>query len=94
MDGELPLRPMTVGELLDASVVLLRRSWPPLVALGLLLSAGQLALLVLAVGPPPAPVFDSPYWFVWGAGLWNCLSSTGYDLCNAHLPPTRYCMGS
>ncbi len=54
----LPLRPLTVGELLDASVALLRRCGWPLLGLGLLCSAGQYALasvarvgLAEAVGP-------------------------------------------
>ncbi len=57
----LPLRPLTVGELLDASVALLRRCGWPLLALGLLCSAGQFTLagmvrigLAEAVGPTPA----------------------------------------
>lgn len=53
METELPLRPMTVGELLDASVVLLRRCGPPLLLLGLVLAAGQQALVEL-LAPAPA----------------------------------------
>jgi hypothetical protein len=69
METELPLRPMTVGELLDASVVLLRRSWPPLVALGLVLSLGQLVLVGL-IAPLPDRVWSDPTGFWAWLGIW------------------------
>ncbi|GIL28658.1 hypothetical protein [Actinocatenispora comari] len=69
METELPLRPMTVGELLDASVVLLRRGWPPLVALGLVVALGQQALVGL-VAPMPASVWSDPTGFWLWLGAW------------------------
>jgi hypothetical protein len=82
METELPLRPMTVGELLDASVVLLRRSWPPLVALGLALSLGQVVLVELV-----APVLDRGWHDptdLWASiGIWLGTESTAIAILAA-----------
>lgn len=71
----LPLRPLTVAELLDASVVLLRRCGLPLVALGLVLAAGQQALSVAVRQAAPGGPFDGPAWWVWLC-LWLGTEST------------------
>lgn len=61
----LPLRPLTVAELLDASIVLLRRCGLPLLALGLVLAAGQQALSVAVRTAAPGGPFQGPAWWVW-----------------------------
>ncbi|GAA1331740.1 hypothetical protein [Actinocatenispora thailandica] len=82
METELPLRPMTVGELLDASVVLLRRGWPPLVALGLVLALGQQALVGL-VAPMPDQVWTDPAGFWAWLGVWLGTESTAIAILGA-----------
>lgn len=47
MSDTLPRRPLTVGELLDASIGLLRRCGWPVLLLGLLLAAGQQGVAVV-----------------------------------------------
>lgn len=68
------MRPATVGELLDASVVLLRRCGLPLLLLGLVLAAAQQALSVaLSAATPGGPL--RPAWWVWLA-VWLGTEST------------------
>lgn len=67
-DAVLPLRPLTVGELLDASVGVLRRCGWPILALGLLLAAVQQAISDLATARMPGffSSFDAVgLWWVW-----------------------------
>lgn len=74
-DGVLPLRPLTVGELLDASTGVLRRCGWPLLGLGLVLSAARFALLSAMVAS-----LDIPGFSVWSSPLpavhlwWVCLA--------------------
>jgi hypothetical protein len=56
---ELPLRPMTLGELLDAATVLLRRRAPVLFGSAALLAAGEQVLLA----PLRAGAYLSPPWY-------------------------------
>ena len=65
LGGVMPLRPLTLGELLDAAVVLLRERARTLLAVGLILSAAEQALLFplrrpLAADPPFLARFARP----------------------------------
>lgn len=74
---ELPLRPMTLGELLDAAMALLRARALPLLAAGLLLGLLEQALLVplraaALVTPPyygPKPGHFGQWWSVTAVGF-------------------------
>ena len=74
---ELPLRPMTLGELLDAAMALLRRRALPLFAAGLVLAGlEQVALAPLRswahLTPPwygPTEEFLIPWWITVAAGF-------------------------
>ncbi|MEV6632139.1 hypothetical protein AB0M54_15450 [Actinoplanes sp. NPDC051470] len=74
---ELPLRPMTLGELLDAAMALLRRRAVPLFAAGLVLAAAeQVALAPLRawahLTPPwygPSEEYLIPWWITVAAGF-------------------------
>lgn len=60
--GVLPLRPLTLGELLDAAVALLRRHARVFLGVGLLLAAAEQAVLYpLRRLSSPEPPFLSPY---------------------------------
>jgi len=75
---ELPLRPMTLGELLDAAVSLLRRR-----ALLLLCAAAVLATaeqLVLAPLREAAGLSPPYYWPAGDAGAWAALSALGFAM--------------
>ncbi|HLL66272.1 MAG TPA: hypothetical protein VK453_11060 [Micromonosporaceae bacterium] len=80
MDGAsvLPLRPLTLGELLDAAVALLRRHATVLLAVALVLCAAEQAVLYplrrMAVVQPPwyfPPYSDrlGEYWLMLGVGF-------------------------
>ncbi|GLY97723.1 hypothetical protein [Actinoplanes sp. NBRC 103695] len=74
---ELPLRPMTLGELLDAAMALLRRRALPLFAAGILLAAAeQVALAPMRswahLTPPwygPTEAYLIPWWITVAAGF-------------------------
>ncbi|MFG1608499.1 hypothetical protein [Actinoplanes sp. NPDC049265] len=74
---ELPLRPMTLGELLDAAVALLRRRALPLFGAALVLAAAEQAGLGLLrawahLEPPwygPAQEYLIPWWITVAAGF-------------------------
>jgi hypothetical protein len=66
-DSVLPRRPLTVGELLDASVELLRRCGWPVILLGLLLAAGQQGVAVVLSALLDGDRYTFGRW-VWLAG--------------------------
>ncbi|MGA8117248.1 MAG: hypothetical protein WCA46_26745 [Actinocatenispora sp.] len=59
----LPLRPLTVGELLDASIALLRRCGWPLLLLGLGLATAQQLLMIPFVADR-GQILPFDYWFL------------------------------
>jgi hypothetical protein len=73
----LPLRPLTIGELLDAAVALLRTAGPALLPVALILAAAEQAVLwpvrrFAAVEPPAYLVNDEhlgAYWLLLSAGF-------------------------
>jgi hypothetical protein len=72
--GVLPLRPLTVGELLDAAVALMRGHARVLLAAGLVLAAAEQALLYpLRIASSAEPPLLIPhlgtYWFMIGIGF-------------------------
>ena len=77
LGGVMPLRPLTLGELLDAAVVLLRERARTLLVVGLILSAAEQVLLFPLRRPLAAdPPFYLPYvdrvgrfWLTFGLGF-------------------------
>jgi hypothetical protein len=74
--GTVPLRPLTVGELLDAAVALFRGNARPLFLVGVLLAAAEQALLyplrIDSAKPPYMVPYDDAldvYWLMLGVGF-------------------------
>jgi hypothetical protein len=75
-EATLPLRPLTVGELLDAGITLLRRHPGRLLGLsGALALAEQLALLPLRISVDLVPPEYLPNWWGGLGGLWWTLAA-------------------
>ena len=76
-DVVLPLRPLTVGELLDASIGLLRRCSWPLLALGLVCAVALQAVMDLDGSAPALVNADAPWgfwtWLAWRMGVEGAL---------------------